>query len=406
MADLSGMFKELNSTINQHPLAQQYDASVLGMAPSPMDKIHPLLRNMLQGGTRALGGTGDFATSQEKQATANTSYGEAVTNQDPKALRAAAAILVKQGRIPEAQQAMQMADQIQQKRNALLDEGNAEIQANVQTAKKKQLAERMAQMTTDPEIKNMLRTGALDPEETAKALMKARIEQKDQVLSQGAVLVRDGKIIARNPKDDDSTLETAVITRKDDTKVLINKKTGTVIANLEDGGSAGMDPAQTVSTLTALGGVRNTLQKVQDLIKDRGVVDSLSQPLLEEIPYTDSKDIKNLVKTLTANLGFDALQDLKQRGGTLGQIAVAELEALQSTITSLDPKAKNFKDSILMLAEKYDAAIAVASGAKDAVAAYDWDKPEYSTIPKKTIGDGRYVKLDGGWYKFKEIGGK
>ena len=164
-----------------------------------------------------------------------------------------------------------------------------------------------------------------------------------------------------------------------------------------------MDTAQTVSTLTALGGVRNTIQQVQDLIGDRDVLDALTQPVAENIPYTDSGEVKRLVNTLTANLGFDALQDLKQRGGTLGQIAVAELEALQSTITSLDPKAKGFKDSILMLAEKYDAAIAVASGAKDAVAAYDWDKPEYNTITKKTIGDGRYVKLDGGWYKYKEI---
>lgn len=58
-----------------------------------------------------------------------------------------------------------------------------------------------------------------------------------------------------------------------------------------------------------------------------------------KIPGTDAYTLKATLNTIVANLGFDKLQairDLSQTGGALGQVAVKEIEFLQQTIASLD----------------------------------------------------------------------
>lgn len=55
---------------------------------------------------------------------------------------------------------------------------------------------------------------------------------------------------------------------------------------------------------------------------------------------TKAFDLRETVKTIKANLGFSELQamrDASPTGGALGQVAVQELEALQSTLASLNP---------------------------------------------------------------------
>jgi hypothetical protein len=60
---------------------------------------------------------------------------------------------------------------------------------------------------------------------------------------------------------------------------------------------------------------------------------------LSVLPSTDAKDLSKRLTTIKANLGFDRLQQMRDAsptGGALGQVAVQELVALQSTIASLD----------------------------------------------------------------------
>jgi hypothetical protein len=60
---------------------------------------------------------------------------------------------------------------------------------------------------------------------------------------------------------------------------------------------------------------------------------------LSAIPLTEAKDLSKRLTTIKANLGFDRLQQMRDAsptGGALGQVAVQELIALQSTIASLD----------------------------------------------------------------------
>jgi hypothetical protein len=401
MADLSGMFRDLNSTINQHPLAQQYDASVPGMAPSPMDKINPLLRNMLQGGTRALGGTGDFATSQEKQSTANATYGEAVTNQDPKALRAAAGILVKQGRIAEAQQALAMADQIQQKRNALLDKEQEVIDAQTEKAKLQGMAMKLSMNVKDPSLKEGLRSGAIDPKEYIKASYEAKLKQKPVVVAEGSLVIMPDGSTQKNEKVD--KLETKVLTGKEGSPDrLINSKTGAVIATF---GEEGSSDEKMVGIVSKLGGVRSHIQNAQKMYKaSPNLAGGVGSAVFGSYPTTEAKSLLNAVKTIQANLGFDALTELKKNGGTLGQIAVAELEALKSTLETLDPQDSRFGEQLERLDKAYGIAIDIAAG-NNPIDAIDWSNPVYDGI-RTTVGGDTYVRLDGKNYKLKNKGGK
>lgn len=62
--------------------------------------------------------------------------------------------------------------------------------------------------------------------------------------------------------------------------------------------------------------------------------------VLGRIPGTPATDLRAVLTTIKANLGFQELQamrDASPTGGALGQVAVQELESLQSTIASLDP---------------------------------------------------------------------
>jgi hypothetical protein len=62
---------------------------------------------------------------------------------------------------------------------------------------------------------------------------------------------------------------------------------------------------------------------------------------LSSIPGTCATDLASNLETIKANLGFDRLQQMRDAsptGGALGQVAIQELVALQSTVASLDIK--------------------------------------------------------------------
>lgn len=58
------------------------------------------------------------------------------------------------------------------------------------------------------------------------------------------------------------------------------------------------------------------------------------------IPSTPAYNLRKRINTVKANIGFDKLQAMREAsptGGALGQVAVQELDALQSSIAALDP---------------------------------------------------------------------
>lgn len=81
--------------------------------------------------------------------------------------------------------------------------------------------------------------------------------------------------------------------------------------------------------------------------------------LLASIPGSSAMDLKSTITTIKANIGFDRLQRMRAEsptGGALGQVAVQELVALQSTIANLDTaqSTEQFKANMKIAMNQYD----------------------------------------------------
>ena len=205
MADFTGMLQQLNSAVGRNPLAQQYNQSLPGMTPSPLDTVNPLLAGSVSKLSRGLGLSGDIATSPEKAAVSNKAMGAAVEGRDPQAMRAAASLLMQQGRQSEAIQLLQMAGEIEAKQMALLEEGKQEIEANVLQAKEEKalsMAKRLAETKGDQEAVRGLEGGLIAPKDYFEAMRQASASQEPVSLPDGAMLVGpDGRILVENKKD-------------------------------------------------------------------------------------------------------------------------------------------------------------------------------------------------------------
>ncbi len=73
---------------------------------------------------------------------------------------------------------------------------------------------------------------------------------------------------------------------------------------------------------------------------------------------TPAYDLKQTAVTIKANLGFDALQEMRDNsptGGALGQVAVQELEALQAAVANLDigQSPEQLVENLNMVREHY-----------------------------------------------------
>ena len=83
---------------------------------------------------------------------------------------------------------------------------------------------------------------------------------------------------------------------------------------------------------TVLSKVDSALGKVSDWTTGYG-------GLLQYLPSTEARSLQSDIKTIQANLGFAELAKMREQsptGGALGQVAVKEIEFLQSTVANLD----------------------------------------------------------------------
>jgi hypothetical protein len=80
--------------------------------------------------------------------------------------------------------------------------------------------------------------------------------------------------------------------------------------------------------------------KVDEALKNVGFFSTgVTGAVLGQIPGTDAYDLDRTIDTIKANIGFNELQAMREMsptGGALGQVAVQELNMLQSVISSLD----------------------------------------------------------------------
>ena len=95
--------------------------------------------------------------------------------------------------------------------------------------------------------------------------------------------------------------------------------------------------AQQSSIISTIDNIMNTIGTAEKQIGSL-TAGALGSPL-SLIPGTSARDLAANLETIKANLGFDRLQQMRDAsptGGALGQVAVQELVALQSTVASLD----------------------------------------------------------------------
>lgn len=94
---------------------------------------------------------------------------------------------------------------------------------------------------------------------------------------------------------------------------------------------------QQSNIISTIDNIMNTINTAEKQIGSF-TAGTLGAPL-SLIPGTSARDLASNLETIKANLGFDRLQQMRDAsptGGALGQVAVQELVALQSTVASLD----------------------------------------------------------------------
>lgn len=80
---------------------------------------------------------------------------------------------------------------------------------------------------------------------------------------------------------------------------------------------------------------------------------------LSKIPQTSAYELARTAETIRANVGFDRLQQMRDAsptGGALGQVAIQELVALQSSIASLDQglSPARLRENLAKVREHYE----------------------------------------------------
>jgi hypothetical protein len=96
-------------------------------------------------------------------------------------------------------------------------------------------------------------------------------------------------------------------------------------------------------TAAAQGAIANGTRVLSTVNEAKGLVGTFTTGgiggVAALLPQTDARKLANKIKTIKANLGFDRLQQMRDAsptGGALGQVAVQEIEFLQSTVATLD----------------------------------------------------------------------
>lgn len=115
---------------------------------------------------------------------------------------------------------------------------------------------------------------------------------------------------------------------------------------------------KTAAADAAIAGADRVIAEVKDAKKLVSGFTAGAGGLLASVPLTNAKDLNARLLTIKANLGFDRLQQMRDAsptGGALGQVAVQELMALQSTIASLDQtqSPKQLKEALDKIETSY-----------------------------------------------------
>ena len=141
--------------------------------------------------------------------------------------------------------------------------------------------------------------------------------------------------------------------------------------------------------------VMDEMDRLLNLVEESPSMTTGFGTFLSKIPTTDARNAQRLADTIKGNIGFDRLQRMREEsptGGALGQVAVQELMALQSTMGSLDlgQDAETVKYNVNRLKQQYAKTMLALADAQPNFEEYfpDFNRAAYEEIASRPTGQG------------------
>ena len=316
------------------------------MQYAKMDPFQRATAGIYAGANRLGGAVGGLLGAQDpemQKATALQNIMKQADTSTPEGLTALAQTLGSQG---FGQQAIQVMDKARQAQLQTAQIGKV----RAEEAKLTQASEREEQLRTalsqlppdaaDKDIEAIVRQygnpdrifATLEKRQTAEANRIAKAElEREKAAEKAAMQQRDQEF-----KQQMMTLTAA---SRNATTDLQRQMTQLKIDELK---SKQADKAE-AKAIKEEGAVAHANKVITDVLDAKNLVTGLTTGLIGKgqsfVPGTDAFTLKERIATIKANLGFDRLQQMRDAsptGGALGQVAVQELQALQSSVASLD----------------------------------------------------------------------
>lgn len=153
------------------------------------------------------------------------------------------------------------------------------------------------------------------------------------------------------------------------------------------------EAAKTKATSNVL--VMDEMDRLLNLIEESPKMTTGFGTFLSGIPTTDARNAQRLADTIKGNIGFDRLQRMREEsptGGALGQVAVQELQALQSTMGSFDlgQDPETVKYNLNRLKQQYARTMLALADAQPNFEEYfpDFNRAAYEEIVSRPTGQG------------------
>ena len=274
---------------------------------------------------------------EEKQKQLARATMSAQTNQDPAAMRAVAERLLEANRPDQAMRLNEIARQLEEKQKlnrgetALVNFGTARGM-NMRDPKAKEAFFRMANVYgIDPSRSSELYEQFVGPTKEGFTLPAGSARYD----SEGNLIAREGFKPA-DPKDPKFNI---VRGTKDDPNIRIFKN-GQLIDTIQtqNEGETLEDAEKRLSAVSEFVRIKDD---VTTLMGDEYMASGITGAVFARwLPGSDARDRDRIIQSLRANLGLEAIAELKRLSNTgstgLGQVSNLELNALQSAIASLD----------------------------------------------------------------------
>ena len=351
------MAEVMNSLFGMTPesLMAQRDQALQAQAQqyAQLDPFQRATAGIYAGANRLGGAIGGMLGAQDPElakATALQGIMQQADTTTPEGLSTLAQTLAQQG---FGQQAMQVMNQARQ---AMTQTGQSQLQAaqlskvKAEEAKLTQASQREEQLRSalaalppeaaDKDVEAVVRQFG-NPDRIFSTLEKRQSAEANRIAK--AELERDkaAEKAAMQQRDQEFRQQMAILSAssRNATTDLQRQMTQLKIDELKAKQS---DKAE-AKAIKEEGAVAHANKVITDVLDAKNLVTGMTTGLIGKgqsfVPGTDAFTLKERISTIKANLGFDRLQQMRDAsptGGALGQVAVQELQALQSSVASLD----------------------------------------------------------------------